>query len=234
EYLTPEGVMQQFSHQDYTPGTLSNDHVSEIIEDSRNRIWVATRNGLNLYDAATGTFRTFGTEDGLPDNNVLAIAEDTEGAIWVSTTRGISAIRAEAGNPIQWRFSNYDRRDGLQANAFNEDALSRIATGELFLGGPSGFNIIDPTHIQPPPVTQTAPILTDFQLANRSMNAAQWRGREQLELAHNQNTLAFVVSSLYFLNKDRAYFRYQLEGFDQDWSAMDRHTRKATFTNLDP
>src|SRR5690606_38696741 len=177
-----------------TPGTISNDHVSEIIVDSRDRIWVATRNGLNLYDAASGAFRAFDREDGLPDNNVLAIAEDTEGSIWVSTTRGISASREEAGDPAQRRFSNYDRRDGLQANAFNEDALTRMATGELFLGGPSGFNIIDPMHIHPPPVTQTAPILTDFQLSNRRVDAAQWRGREQLELSHDQNTLAFVVS----------------------------------------
>src|SRR5690606_35352790 len=176
-----------------TPGTISNDHVSEIIVDSRDRIWVATRNGLNLYDAASGAFRAFDREDGLPDNNVLAIAEDTEGSIWVSTTRGISAIREEAGDPAQRRFSNYDRRDGLQANAFNEDALTRMATGELLLGGPSGLNIINPPHIQPSPVMQTAPILTDFQLGNRSIEATHWRDRELVKLSHHQNTLAFVV-----------------------------------------
>lgn len=234
EYLTPEGIMQQFTHHDDTPGSLSSDHVTEIIEDSNHRVWVATRNGLNLYDATTGKFRTFDAEDGLPDNNVLAIAEDREGTIWVSTTRGISAISEEAGNPVRWRFSNYDRRDGLQANAFNEDALIRIATGELLFGGPSGLNIINPPHIQPSPVMQTAPILTDFQLGNRSIEATHWRDRELVKLSHHQNTLAFVVSSLYFLNKDRAYFRYQLAGFDQEWSTLDRQTRKATFTNLDP
>lgn len=234
EVLTTEGAFKRFSHQDNIPGSLSNDHVTEIIQDHRHRIWVATRGGLNLYDAQNGTFRTFDVGDGLPDNTILGIAEDQHGTIWVSTTRGISAIHEEAGSPGQWRFSNYDRRDGLQANAFNEDALSLMSTGELLLGGPSGFNIIDPANIQPPPVTQNVPILTDFQLSNRSVCAAQWRGHERLALSHEQNTLAFVVSSLYFLNKDRAYFRYKLEGFNHDWDTMDRRTRTATFTNLDP
>src|SRR5690606_19585640 len=65
EYLTPEGIMQQFTHHDDTPGSLSSDHVTEIIEDSNHRVCVATRNGLNLYDATTGKFRTFDAEDGL-------------------------------------------------------------------------------------------------------------------------------------------------------------------------
>lgn len=234
EMLTPEGTFKLFSYREDQPGALSNDHVNEIIEDGHQRIWVATREGLNLYDAATGTFRAFRMEDGLPDNTVLGVVEDREGTIWVSTARGISAIREEIGNPGQWRFWNYDRRDGLQGNAFNEDAICLLSTGELLFGGPSGFNIIDPAHIQSPPSTQTPPVLTDFQLFNRSVDVSQWLGRKEVTLSHEQDVLGFVVASLYFLNKDRAYFRYKLEGFDQDWVAMDRRTRKAAFTNLDP
>src|SRR5690606_34774428 len=146
----------------------------------------------------------------------------------------ISAIREETTTLGQWRFWNYDRRDGLQGNAFNEDAACLLSTGELLFGGPSGFNSIDPAHIQSPPKTLIPPVLTDFQLLNRSVDASQWLGREQLKLSHDQNTLGLVVASLYFLNKDRAYFRYQLEGFDAEWVPMDRRTRKASFTDLDP
>jgi len=233
ELLNVDGTFTLFSYKDNKPGALSNDHVNEIIEDRRHRIWVATRDGLNLYDAATGLFRAFHMEDGLSDNAILGVVEDREGTIWVSTTRGISAIREETTTPGQWRFWNYDRRDGLQGNAFNEDAACLLSTGELLFGGPSGFNSIDPAHIQSPPKTLTPPVLTDFQLLNRSVDASQWLGLEQLKLSHDQNTLGFVVASLYFLNKDRAYFRYQLEGFDSEWIPMDRRTRKATFTNLD-
>ncbi|MFC3199838.1 two-component regulator propeller domain-containing protein [Parapedobacter deserti] len=234
ELLTPDGTFQRFSFTANTPGALSHDHVNAIIEDSRHRIWVATRDGINLYDASAGTFRAFRTADGLPDNTVLGVVEDGDGTIWVSTTRGISAIREEEGSPGQWRFWNYDRRDGLQANAFNEDAAFRMSTGELFFGGPSGFNIIDPARAQSPPLAPDRPVLTDVQLFNSSVDVAQWTGHNQLRLAYDQNVLGFVVASLYFFNKDRAHFRYRLGGFDKQWQAMDRHTRKVTFTNLDP
>lgn len=233
ELLMPDGSFKLFSYRDGKAGALSNDHVNGIIEDHRHRIWVATRDGLNLYDATSDTFRVFRMEDGLSDNTVMAVVEDKEGTIWVSTARGISAMREGVGTPGQWRFWNYDRRDGLQGNAFNEDAACLLSTGELFFGGPSGFNSIDPAHIQSPPSSLAVPVLTDLQLLNRSMEAPQWLdGR--LKFTHDQNVLGFVVASLYFLNKDRASFRYKLEGFDADWVAMDRRTRKATFTNLDP
>ncbi|SEL42404.1 hybrid sensor histidine kinase/response regulator transcription factor [Parapedobacter koreensis] len=234
ELLTRDGTFKRFSYAENKPGAISHDHVNAIIEDSSHRIWVATRDGLNLYEASSGTFRAFHTEDGLPDNTVVGVVEDREGTIWASTTRGISAGREVEGSPGQWRFTNYDRRDGLQGNAFNEDAVSLLSTGELFFGGPSGFNIIDPAHVQQPPSPPAQPLLTDFQLFNRSVEASQWLDRGRMQLSHDQNVLGFVVASLYFLNKDRVYFRYKLEGFDQDWSAMDPRTRKVTFTNLDP
>lgn len=234
EVLLPDGTFRRFSFQDNKPGALSNDYINEIIEDRQHRIWIATRDGLNLYNGSNDTFRVLRTEDGLADNTVLGVVEDREGTIWASTTKGISAIREEPGHPDRWRFWNYDRRDGLQGNAFNEDAAYLLSTGELLFGGASGFNSIDPTLVQSPPLAPKTPVLVDLQLFNRSVDAAQWLDGKPLRLSHDQNVIAFVVASLYFRNKDRAHFRYKLEGFDQGWVAMDRRTRQATFTNLDP
>lgn len=234
ELLKPDGTVTLLSVRDGKPGSLSSDHVNEIIEDHQRRIWVATRDGLNLYDSRSGTFRAFRTEDGLSDNVVMAVVEDQTGTIWVSTSRGITAMRETDGAPGQWRFWNYDRRDGLQGHAFNEDAARLMSTGELFFGGPSGFNVVDPARIPSPPDVSIKPVLTDLQLTNRALDPSEWKHGRRLRLSHRQNTLGFVVASLYFLNKDRASFRYKLEGFDREWVAMDRRTRTATFTNLDP
>jgi len=234
ELLKPDGTFKRFLYAENEKGALSNDYVSEIIEDRKHRIWVATRDGVNLYNEANGTFRAFRTEDGLADNTLLSVVEDLQGNIWVSSTKGISVIHEEPSAVERWRCWNFDYHDGLQGTAFNEDAAARLATGELFFGGPSGFNIIDPSNIQPPPAVSATPVLTDLQMFNRSLEPSQWLGGEKLRLAYHQNDLGFVVASLYFLNKGRAYFRYKLEGFDHDWSTLDSRTRKATFTNLDP
>ena len=234
ELLLPDGTFKRFAYTEDRSGSLSNDYISAIIEDSKHRIWVATRDGVNLYDATTDTFRAFRTEDGLADNTLLSVVEDREGNVWVSSTKGISVIHEEPDVPGRWRCWNFDDHDGLQGIAFNEDAAALLSTGELFFGGPSGFNIIDPANIQSPPSLSTAPVLTDLQLFNRSVDASQWSGDGAIRFTHNQNDVGLVVASLYFLNKGRAYFRYKLEGFDQDWSTLDSRTRKATFTNLDP
>ncbi|WP_257667240.1 hybrid sensor histidine kinase/response regulator transcription factor [Parapedobacter tibetensis] len=228
------GQYRYFSYDSRNANSLSNDYVADILEDSRHRIWVATREGLNLYRPGTMDFDVFRVEDGLPDNSVLTIEEDMEGTIWVSTAKGLSAIRQVQSAPRHWRFRNYDRRDGLQATAFNENAARRLVSGELLFGGPSGFNIIDPSRIVHTSVLPK-PVLTDFQLFNRSiiLPTAPSHTRK-ITLPHDQNVLSLEVASLYFLHKDGVYFRYKLEGFGEEWLVMDNESRKATFTNLDP
>jgi len=233
ERLMAQGDYQYFMYDAKDPKSLSNDYVTDVLEDSRQRIWVATREGLNLYHASTGTFQVFRVEDGLPDNSVLTIVEDQRGTIWVSTAKGLSAIQQAPAGTSSWRFRNYDRRDGLQATSFNENAAYRMSSGELLFGGPAGFNIIDPLQIKHTAVSAT-PILADFQLFNRSTDVEKWRGKDNITLSHDQNVLGLVIASLHFLNNDRISFRYKLEGFDETWLAADRQTRKATFTNLDP
>ncbi len=233
EVLMPNGDFRYFTYDANDPNSLANDYVSDILEDSQRRIWISTREGLSLYDNETGKFRNFRTTDGMPDNTVMAILEDQHGTIWATTTKGLSAIRQDPTNADQWRFWNYDRRDGLQASWFNEYAAYRMRSGELLFGGPAGFNIIDPAHVKHTPLF-AQPILTDFQLFNSSVDAANWVSKDRIVLAHDQNVLSLVVASLHFVNKDRVRFRYTLEGFDERWFALDRQTRKATFTNLDP
>ncbi|WP_262248843.1 hybrid sensor histidine kinase/response regulator transcription factor [Parapedobacter soli] len=233
ERLSAQGDYSRYAYNPQDPRSLSNDYVTDIAEDSRQRLWVATREGLNLYDEATGTFHTFGVEDGLPDNTVLTILEDRQGTIWVSTAKGLSAIHESPADATRWRFRNYDRRDGLQATAFNENAALLLSTGELLFGGPAGFNIVDPLQIQHT-ASLAVPMLVDFQLFDRSIDVAEWRTKENITLSHDENVLGLVVASLQFLNKDRTTLRYQLEGFDDTWLSLDRQSRKATFTNLDP
>ncbi len=234
EILQPDGTVRRITYQDDNPAGLGNDHVNAILQDRSQRIWIATRDGLSLYDARTDSFRVFRTSEGLVDNTVMAVVEDHSGAIWVTTARGISAVRETAPGSGQWRFWNYDHRDGLQGDGFNEDAACVLATGELLFAGPSGFNVVDPAHIQSSPTSPVAPVLTDFQLFNRSVDPAEWLGRERIALSHDEQVVGFVVASLYFRNQDRAHFRYQLDGFDPGWMTMDRRTRTASFTNLDP
>ncbi|MCK7554772.1 hypothetical protein MKQ70_07060 [Chitinophaga sedimenti] len=130
----------EFSDLPVKSGTLSNNNVICLYEDSRGLLWAGTREGLNCYDAAAQSIRTFRKEDGLPENTVLNILEDGEKHLWMSTTNGISRLDYN-----HLRFKNYDEADGLQGKEFNENAALQTRKGELLFGGSNGFNLFTRT-----------------------------------------------------------------------------------------
>eukprot|EP01035_Chromulina_nebulosa_P047070 gene47070-63781_t len=125
---------------------LSNNSVTSIVEDGRGRIWVGTREGLNLLDRKTGKTQVFTTSDGLPDNIISNILEDGNHTIWVSTPSGLcNAIPlAKPDGQIGLNVISYDESNNVPVYNFNDNAALKTHSGELLFGGAAGFNIIDP------------------------------------------------------------------------------------------
>ncbi|MEO5565016.1 MAG: two-component regulator propeller domain-containing protein, partial [Chitinophagaceae bacterium] len=78
------GLFRHYEHIDNDNNSLSQNNVIDILQDSRGMVWVGTRDGLNLFDPLKKSFKTFRTEDGLPDNTVVTILEDNNHSLWVS------------------------------------------------------------------------------------------------------------------------------------------------------
>ncbi|RYD90178.1 MAG: histidine kinase, partial [Sphingobacteriales bacterium] len=129
-------------------GSLSNNDVLSLFEDSRNRLWVGTSYGLNYLDTkdanlAAPQFKKFTTADGLPNNTVHAISEDASGQVWVSTNKGLAKINTADG-----KIFYYQQADGLQSNEFSDGAVWKDASGVLYFGGTYGFNHFLPQDIR--------------------------------------------------------------------------------------
>ncbi len=102
---------------------LSEGIVRAIIQDSYGLIWVATQDGLNVYDGYN--FKVFKNIPGNPksilDNNVWAVKEDKDGNIWTATESGVSKyIRASN------QFINYETKDILKANFVTESRINYL------------------------------------------------------------------------------------------------------------
>ncbi|UXX78109.1 ATP-binding protein [Reichenbachiella carrageenanivorans] len=70
---------------------LAHNGVTDIYEDSRGFVWVATYDGLNRYDGYE--FRKYKNtldEDYLISNRVRALNEDKRGKLWIGTDDGIT------------------------------------------------------------------------------------------------------------------------------------------------
>ena len=98
--------------------TIGSNDVSDIIIDSKNKIWIATLGGgLNLYDPKFDTFTKFkhnpNNSKSLLSDNVNALLEDSKGLIWLGTDKGLCCF-----NPVNQRFISF-------TNQFNDKQIKK-------------------------------------------------------------------------------------------------------------
>jgi signal transduction histidine kinase/ligand-binding sensor domain-containing protein len=121
-----------FQHNPDDSRTLSDSSVSSITEDTEGRLWIGTVGGLNLMDTDNGTFRRFGTDDGMSDPLVTSIAPGPPGILWVGTHGGgLNELDVATGT---FRIARHepDRRTSIGA-----DIIMRLLTddaGTLWVG----------------------------------------------------------------------------------------------------
>jgi len=225
-------------------GSLSNNNVICLLEDSSGRMWVGTRDGLDLFDEQTKTFQVFTTSDGLPDNMVLNILEDERGTLWISTPNGLcNAIPRKKDGGFA-SVIHYDEINNLQNREFNDNAALKTRAGELIFGGPSGFNIINPSVI-PPPVHRPKVLFTGLRLLNKNIEPGepvnnrilleQSISRVQgIDLKHKENVFSIEFTSPDYARGAGDKYAYMMEGFNPEWFYADGSQRTATYTNLSP
>jgi len=61
---------------------LASSTVYDITQDSKGRIWFATRSGISVYDGIQ--WISYGKSDDIPSLNIFRIAVDEEGMIWAT------------------------------------------------------------------------------------------------------------------------------------------------------
>jgi ligand-binding sensor domain-containing protein/two-component sensor histidine kinase len=98
-----------YTQRDGLPG----DEIFTVFGDSRDRIWIGTiglekKDGMAMWDRATGKLRVFSEADGLPVKPVPSVfAEDRGGDIWAALYHG-GLARYRDG-----RFTVYGEREGV-------------------------------------------------------------------------------------------------------------------------
>jgi serine phosphatase RsbU (regulator of sigma subunit)/streptogramin lyase len=202
--------------------------VRSFWKDKNGYIWIGTSNGLNKFDPKRETFMRFNEEDGMANAYIYGVLGDNKGNLWFSTNHGISKFEL-----INSSFRNYDKPDGLQNNEFNTGAYFRAANGELFFGGPDGFNRFFPDSLHEnktiPPVAITSIKIfgEEYKKGNYPVSI------NEITLEHNQNVISFEFSALDFSLPEKNLYSWRLEGFDAKWTKPDVN-HFVTYTNLDP
>jgi len=117
---------------------LPNDIILSIAEDKRGNLWLATENGLSVYDRAAGTFKNYDSYDGLPQTafSEAACFRSYTGDLYFGLVEGYISfnpekisnrkanalmaltniqvynkdlVAGEAGSPLKYSLNNTDR-----------------------------------------------------------------------------------------------------------------------------
>ena len=106
---------QQFKHIDKDGNSLPSNGVTDILQDSQNRIWVATYNGglsLKTDTGFTNFLREEGSINSLSSKNIMQILEDQEGFLWAASENGLNRIDVKDGSVATFLYDE-DNPQGL-------------------------------------------------------------------------------------------------------------------------
>lgn len=110
---------------------LSNSSINQLYSDASNLLWVATWDGLNLYNGSLFHVFNYSKESdarSIGSNVIQQVTEDKRGNIWITTIEGISRYAKQTG-----RFSHYFYQRKSQTRISENEYLLTVDTaGTVF------------------------------------------------------------------------------------------------------
>lgn len=215
-----------------TDHSFPSNAVNYMMEDSRKRILVATREGIIIFKdiSQPNVFVSFGAKEGLENTQVRAIQEDHDGYIWISTNGGIS--RLDEKNK---RFYNYNYHDGIPMGDFMDGSTCITPDGTLFFGSQNGACYFNPRELSSPrevsPVTITQFFIYNKQTESRDTRLPVPISNRIVELPYNQNTFNISFNVLDYTQSSQVEFSYMLEGLENAWYST-QGDNQVTFRNI--
>ncbi len=117
---------------------LAGDSITDIVQDGRGYLWIATTDGVSRFDG--GRFTTYGSADGLPHARVHALLEGRDGTWWTATHSGLARFLPDrpAGRPA------FERVALGSATPEPVFSLYEDRAGRLWAGGAGQLFVLDP------------------------------------------------------------------------------------------
>lgn len=216
-------------------GYLSSQDVFGFQEDADGTLWLATdRAVLRLRN---DKIAAIGTKNGLPVATIFQIVSDAYGNFWLSSNRGVIYVKrnemeavaegkSERVNAIS--FAEADGMASAQCNGGAGPAALRAKDGSIWVATAKGVSVVQPDELAryqlaPPPVV-IENILVNDQVAETD---------GELILPSDTRKLEMAYVSLSYRTPEQIRYRYQLEGFDNEWIEREQ-LRNVQFTNLPP
>jgi signal transduction histidine kinase len=201
-----------------------NTLIKYFEKDKNNNIWIATNNGLFIWDKKNKPTQI----KNISEHFFYTLAQEkNNNYIWCSSNTGLYRI-----NINDKHFAQYTANDGLVNNEFNTNSCTKNTDGTIYFGTPKGINSIDPTKLL---AYAQAPTPTIINISAGNFNLGMDTAINQLSsisFSHKENDININFASIDFSSEDENMYRYRFANNDTVWKEISK-TRSLNFV-LEP
>ena len=203
-YDPVNNTFTHFRHNPKDAGSLSNDIVTDILQDKAGNLWVGTYGGLDLLNPKTGKFTHYANRPNdttsLSYNHIKVLYEDKQGTLWVgcgNPTDGEEKPEDGGLNRLDKRTGKFTRylHDSLNPNSIANNKVRGLLEdrkGNFWVGtAGDGLHTLnratgvfthyyyDSTHpekLSRPPVAYGANFIDNITFLQEDANGFIWIG----------------------------------------------------------
>lgn len=240
---TQTGIISPVFKDTEIKSKLSDLIIYNTLLDSRNQLWIATDNGINIYNSEYNTIHYLKSSEGLPSEQVVSLVEDNNHNIWAGTRNGLACIYITSNketHQLEYNVVAFDENDGLLSSIFNQNAIFKDKQGKIYIGCTKGYTVFDPNNIQfnqivPKPQFSSLfignqEILPGKEYKNRKILKTSISGLSKLVLNYDEKNFTIHFSAMSYIHPEKNRYRYKLNGLDNDW--IESKSGIATYSNL--
>ena len=135
-------AFQNIFRQEFGMAGIPSNKIRDLCKDRDGRIWVATENGVSLYDPFTSLFSNYLAPPQVKERfSVSALAKDRHGSLWAGTkTQGLIRYDLATGKYLQF---HKEAKLPTQRLSHNEiQALYADKQGRIWVGSPNMLTVI--------------------------------------------------------------------------------------------
>ncbi|HZF01820.1 MAG TPA: two-component regulator propeller domain-containing protein [Methylomirabilota bacterium] len=226
-------------------GNLAGNDISCLYADNDGALWVGTF-GHGLARFKNGDWKSFSKGDGLASDSISYIFED-DGYLWIGSNAGLMRVQKKSledfadgtGKSISCR--TFGKADGLptrECSIGSQPSACRTGDGRLWFPTVKGVATLNPAELKQnlqPPAVLIESVLVDGRQQKTNPLAAEWSHSVTVAPGGDQSKVQLEIhyTALDFSAPTLVRFKYQLEGFQTDWTDAGNE-RIARYPKLPP
>ena len=207
---------------------LDEKKIYSLAADKSGNIWIGTfGGGLYKYEINSTDKKPIHLvidDTKLSSNNIYSLIFQDENTLIVGTDKGVDKLFLDKTGKVSKIF-NYDKTNGFLGIENNLNAICKDNDKNIWFGTVKGITRYNPSKeylINEPPITHITGLDLFFEKIDWSKKAKSvtpWFNLpNNLVLKYSDNHLAFYFTGISLKNPQKVYYRYKLEGLDNNWS----------------